>query len=675
MGIGRPGHGGLLAQGTTFGHYQIVRHLGSGGMGSVYEAVHSNLGKRVAIKTLLPQYAAHPEAQARFLREGKLAARLSHPHVVDVTDFGIEEGVPYLVMAYLEGEDLGAMLEREGRLFPNQIADLMLPITAALASAHDQQIVHRDLKPQNIFLARTASGEANPKVLDFGISKLLNDPDAGQLTGSMNLLGTPAYMSPEQARSGKYVDARSDQYTLAVILYECVTGRLPFAADGVYELIRVVVEGAFRPPSEVVPGVPKDFEAIILRGMKKDPDERFPSTWELGSALLPFASPRNQVLWEADFRGNTSTLIGKAGGRKPQNPSSRPVTTPGLDELPQHPDLARPDPQAESPAQEATTRPEIPNQAQPSPVSASSGPASEDASDRAVAQGDVEAGHDRPVFQSLIEQAIGTLPTRLQATAAPPEVAAHQRPASPSPAPMPSTLSLAEPPPRSMRGVIIVALVSIGLGFLGVWFIASAWPFTSAGHPPATATISEPPSTPKVSVPAPPAVPRPSPPSNPVPTFVADLAASPELARLELDGKPVGTGRYSVTLPKDGVRHTLRISLEGYLPQMVEFRDAPPPQQVALEHVPKTSPMLAPAARASSSEMGTVQIVARAKNKTQWANIAIDGQRNKHTAPLTVQLAPGRHRIQASRDGLGTSEKIITVRASETMMVTLDLDP
>jgi len=167
-------------------------------MGAVYEAVHLDLEKRVALKVLLPSMASTAELVARFEREGRAAAKIRHPNVVDVSDVGVEAGAPFLVMEFLEGESLAGMLHREGALPVGRVAEVMLPVMGAVAAAHALGVVHRDLKPDNIFLARLGDGTVVPKVLDFGISKTA--PNGGPaLTGTGVMMGTPCYMSPEQA--------------------------------------------------------------------------------------------------------------------------------------------------------------------------------------------------------------------------------------------------------------------------------------------------------------------------------------------------------------------------------------------------------------------------------------------------------------------------------------------
>ena len=290
-----------LRPGTMLGRYEIRRLLGQGGMGCVYEAQHRDLKKRVAIKTLLPSLASNADAKERFLREGEAASRIRHPHVVDVTDVGTEGAVIYLVMEYLEGEDLARLLARQGFLSPAQAADIMLPVAAAIATAHEQGVIHRDLKPENIFLSRSAYGAVHPKVLDFGISKVLGDSRARALTGTAATMGTMHYLPPEQLRAAREADARSDQYGLGTILYECVTGQRAFEEDSFYLLLKKIAEGEFERPSLRRPGLPERLEAIVLRAMSLDPLARFDSVKQLGASLLEFSSDATRLLWAPFF--------------------------------------------------------------------------------------------------------------------------------------------------------------------------------------------------------------------------------------------------------------------------------------------------------------------------------------------------------------------------------------
>jgi serine/threonine-protein kinase len=259
-------------------------------MADVYLAEHVALKKEVAVKVLHDHLAERGDVVQRFALEGKAAARIRHPNIVDVTDVGADKGHSFLVMELLEGEPLSRYLQRVGPLSPRQSAILMVPVLMAVAHAHRVGVLHRDLKPANIFLTKAADGGIQPKVLDFGISKVLGDAP-GQITITNSFVGTPAYCSPEQLLGNKDLDGRTDQYSLGVVLYLCVTGRLPFNADApLFELMLAVNEGKFLPPSKLRPDLPPEFEAIVLRAMSKARSQRFASIDELRAALGPFAT-------------------------------------------------------------------------------------------------------------------------------------------------------------------------------------------------------------------------------------------------------------------------------------------------------------------------------------------------------------------------------------------------
>ncbi len=321
-----------LAPGTTFGRYRVVRLIGAGGMGLVYEAVHTELDKRVALKVLRHTESGRPQWRARFLREGMAAARIRHPHVTEVFDVGEQDGALFLVMEFLEGESLTTLLEREGVLPVKRAVDLLLPVCAALSVAHEQGVVHRDLKPDNILLATSRRGGLQPKLLDFGISKVSTGEEP-RITNADALLGTPHYMSPEQA-AVRDVDARSDQYSLGVLLYECVTGRRPFEAETLYPLLHAISLGSAPRPRSIRPEIDWTFEAVIVRAMALDPDARFADMSALGRALLPFASRTARGLWQPVFGDEetapfaVSTVPEEPINARPTLPATAPVSTP-----------------------------------------------------------------------------------------------------------------------------------------------------------------------------------------------------------------------------------------------------------------------------------------------------------------------------------------------------------
>ena len=276
---------------TLGGRYAVERILGSGGMGVVAAGRHPELDQPVAIKFMWPEFAADDGLAMRFLHEAKIAAKVHSPHLVRVFDVGrLDSGVPYLVMEMLTGRDLDTELKERGPLPVDQAVDWFLQALVGLAEIHAAGIVHRDLKQSNLFLCETPSGPV-VKVLDFGISK--DTKQGAGLTATDAILGTPQYMSPEQIKSSKNVDARSDVWTLGVILYELLTGQLPFRSksDAVGEVFGLVLFQEPEPPSAARPGLPLELEAAILRCLSKAPEDRFPTVSALANALRAFAPP------------------------------------------------------------------------------------------------------------------------------------------------------------------------------------------------------------------------------------------------------------------------------------------------------------------------------------------------------------------------------------------------
>jgi serine/threonine-protein kinase len=276
------------------GKYVLERLLGQGGMGAVFAAKHVKLGKPVAIKIMLAD-RSNPEASARFINEGRAAANIQNEHVVRVDDVDEEMGYAYMVLELLEGQDLSQLLEHlpQKRLPPHVAVDYVLQALRGIIQAHAMGIVHRDLKPSNLFLAKRKDGSEVVKVLDFGISKQQASSafaaSPGALTSTQAMLGSPLYMSPEQLRSSKSVDQRSDIWALGVILYELITGTLPFNGESLGELFAAILETDPLPPSKRVDGVPPGLEQIILRCLQRRPEHRFQTASELAAALAPFA--------------------------------------------------------------------------------------------------------------------------------------------------------------------------------------------------------------------------------------------------------------------------------------------------------------------------------------------------------------------------------------------------
>ena len=250
-------------------------------MGAVYEATHTLIGKRVAVKVLLEKYARREAIVQRLEQEARLASSVGNEHIIDITDFGkTDDGRTFVVMEFLEGESLAECLARETKLPEQRILRIVSQAASALAAAHAKGIVHRDIKPENLFLLRRKDQDF-VKVVDFGISKSLRASDEAdeqpRLTQTGMVLGTPLYMSPEQARGDDELDARVDVYALGVIMYEAATGRVPFSGTNYLSVISQVLNEEPRPPRELRPELSEELEAVILRAMTKDRGERYAS--------------------------------------------------------------------------------------------------------------------------------------------------------------------------------------------------------------------------------------------------------------------------------------------------------------------------------------------------------------------------------------------------------------
>jgi serine/threonine-protein kinase len=284
------------------GRYRLIAPIGRGAMGEVWRAEHVSLNAPVAVKLLDPEVFRRTagrdlaEIVNRFHREAKAAAKLRSPYVVQIHDHGVDNDVPYIAMELLEGETLADRLDQYGRLPNAQVARIIGHVARAMEAAHDAGIVHRDLKPENVFLVRH-SDEEIAKVLDFGIAKLTEGrlaPDALDATQSGLLVGTPCYMSPEQAQGTKTVDWRSDLWSLAVMAYECICGERPFDSKAVGDLVLRICTHPIPVPSERAP-VPPGFDAWWHRASCREPEGRFQSARELADALRSVLDPWSET--------------------------------------------------------------------------------------------------------------------------------------------------------------------------------------------------------------------------------------------------------------------------------------------------------------------------------------------------------------------------------------------
>jgi serine/threonine protein kinase len=279
----------MFEAGQTIGHYQVVRLLGEGGMGAVYEAVQPDIARKCAIKVLHPQYARKPEIATRFLNEARAANLVEHAGIVEIYDFGrLDDGTTFIVMELLRGKSLRARLEASGKLAEADALRLGRQIASALAATHERGIVHRDLKPDNVVVEPDpeAPGGERAKILDFGIAKVaeaLQKPDDHVQTKAGSLLGTPTYMSPEQCR-GTTVDAKTDVYALGIMLYQMVSGQPPFQSEGLGELMAMHLGSPPPPLGERVPALQPAVVTLVHAMLEKDAGKR-PSMRDVVAAL------------------------------------------------------------------------------------------------------------------------------------------------------------------------------------------------------------------------------------------------------------------------------------------------------------------------------------------------------------------------------------------------------
>jgi serine/threonine-protein kinase len=316
------------------GKYEVTGLLGSGGMGYVISARHVELGEMVALKFLRPEALPHAELVERFAREARAAAKIRSEHVANVFDVGTQpDGTPFIVMEYLAGKDLADHLHQEGPLPIDVAVEYIMQACEALAAAHAHGIVHRDIKPENLFLTQQAQGMYMIKVLDFGISKVALPRGKRDLVRTQMALGSPVYMSPEQIRRSDQVDARSDIWAVGCVLFELLTGVTAFDEPSLLELSAAILERDPVPLSALRPDASEELEAVVLRCLSKNPDERYQNVADLAIALYPFAPRRARISVERCYHvlknaGIVSTELELASAYPP--PISGRVTSGAL---------------------------------------------------------------------------------------------------------------------------------------------------------------------------------------------------------------------------------------------------------------------------------------------------------------------------------------------------------
>jgi len=307
------------------GKFRLNRLLGRGGMGSVWQATHLALDIPCAVKFIEGDFASVPEMQARFQREAKAAAALRSPHVVQILDHDIWEGMPYIAMELLDGQELSKRIVQVGALSPAETTTIIGQVCRALGKAHQQGIVHRDLKPDNLFLVHDDDRDI-VKILDFGIAKSKNpNLDIGGNTKTGAMLGTPYYMSPEQAQGNKSIDGRSDLWALGVIVFECLTGKRPFESDALGDLLMQIMVKPLPMPSQERPGLPPSIDAWFAKACARDPNDRFQTAKELADALATALS--QGAATEVMTAREVNAMV--RGATLPLN-TPNPITGPGI---------------------------------------------------------------------------------------------------------------------------------------------------------------------------------------------------------------------------------------------------------------------------------------------------------------------------------------------------------
>jgi serine/threonine protein kinase len=305
------------------GKYRLVRLLGRGGVGEVYEAIHDVIGLRVAVKLIRTEFAGNAELAARFLQEARAAAAGGHPGIVHVHDVGTTpDGRMYLVMEFLDGEDLDKVLRRRHRMPADEICDILCEVLDAVGAAHAAGIVHRDLKPENVYLTATTRGRRIVKLVDFGIARLATAGGAAtRLTQPGAVMGTPYYMAPEQARGEQDVGPAADIYAVGVMLFEALSGRLPFTGNNFHQIVLQTLSAPFPSVRTLCPDVPEELEQVIFKATARDPAARYADAGEFAAALSPFRTQIGLSLPEIETPQQPFSQARRTTSETPQPPA------------------------------------------------------------------------------------------------------------------------------------------------------------------------------------------------------------------------------------------------------------------------------------------------------------------------------------------------------------------
>ena len=529
--------------GRTVDRYEVISQLGQGGFGAVYRARHTVIGSEVALKVLWPDHASNPKNVERFLREARAAATLGSDHIARVIDASTTpDGIVFLAMELLEGRDLEAELQARGALGVEEAVGLTLEVLDALAAAHARGIVHRDLKPANVFLAQLPDGRRKAKLLDFGISKVLGSKS---LTGTGMVLGTPKYMSPEQIEGTREVDARADLYSVGVMLFELLSGRLPFEGGGYEVLVRRAKGEAAPPLRSVAPAVPEPIAQVVARALSPDRDARWPHATAMAQALRGALEGRAPALRE---EGILTAPPGAVGGAPDTGPlADAPHWRNAFGQTPTHD--ATP-----SPPQPLAGTALLPSSAPPPGAPSMPGPMPGPGS----MPGASMPGYSMP-------------------GASMPQSAMHRSPSSQG-----TVTPTGQPVPRSFPVVwaalgALALLLALGIGILGVLLVRVA---SRAERAPIASPAP-------VVAPAPTPVPSPSPTPMPAPTILPTPTPTPTppppFAPPPPSADPAAV-RYTITsYVGQGPRSEFQAVLERARPEVARCARAGQPTHVAID--------------------------------------------------------------------------------------------